>query len=126
MAQRETRDKILAIVTEFAGVISKEMVVSKIILFGSYSTGRQHDYSDIDVAVVSPDFTDDRIEDQLRLMKYRRTVDLRIEPMPFTPGEFVPTNPFVRNIIETGVVVMDTPNPGLAMTDLSDQPHDQV
>lgn len=126
MAQRETRDKILAIVAEFAGVISKEMVVSKIILFGSYSTGRQHDYSDIDVAVVSPDFTGDRIEDQLRLMKYRRTVDLRIEPMPFTPGEFVPTNPFVRNIIETGVVVMDTPNPGLAMTDLSDQPHDQV
>ena len=126
MAQRETRDKILAIVAEFAGVISKEMVVSKIILFGSYSTGRQHDYSDIDVAVVSPDFTDDRIEDQLRLMKYRRTVDLRIEPMPFTPGEFVPTNPFVRNIVETGVVVMDTTNPGLAMTDLSDQPHDQV
>ena len=126
MAQRETRDKILAIVTEFAGVISKEMVVSKIILFGSYSTGRQHDYSDIDVAVVSPDFTGDRIEDQLRLMKYRRTVDLRIEPMPFTPGEFVPTNPFVRNIVETGVVVMDTTNPGLAMTDLSDQPHDQV
>jgi len=126
MAQRETRDKILAIVAEFAGVISKEMVVSKIILFGSYSTGRQHDYSDIDVAVVSPDFTGDRIEDQLRLMKYRRTVDLRIEPMPFTPGEFVPTNPFVRNIVETGVVVMDTTNPGLAMTDLSDQPHDQV
>lgn len=126
MAQRETRDKILAIVAEFAGVISKEMVVSKIILFGSYSTGRQHDYSDIDVAVVSPDFTGDRIEDQLRLMKYRRTVDLRIEPMPFTPGEFVPTNPFVRNIIETGILVMDTTNPGLAMTDLSDQPHDQV
>ncbi len=105
MAKGETKETILTIVKEYAGIVSKEMHVSKVILFGSYSTGRQHEHSDIDVAIVSPDFTGDRIEDQFRLMKYRRGVDLRIEPMPFRPEEFMPLDPFVRSIVETGVVV---------------------
>ncbi len=41
---------------------------NKVILYGSYSNGSHDIDSDIDVAVISPDFTGDRIEDQFSLM----------------------------------------------------------
>lgn len=79
------------------------MKINKAILYGSYSKGTQH--NDSDIAIVSSDFTGDRIEDQFLLMKYRRCVDLRIEPMPFRPEEFTLEDPFVKEIIETGIEI---------------------
>jgi hypothetical protein len=105
MAKKDDKQKIVDIVLKFAEVVSKEMQINKVILYGSYSKGGHDIDSDIDVAVISPDFTGDRIEDQFWLMKYRRGIDLRIEPMPFRPEEFVLEDPFVREIVETGIEV---------------------
>lgn len=105
MAKAAVKDLILNIVTKYASVVGKEIKVSRVILYGSHAKGIQNADSDIDVAIISPDFSGDRIEDQFKLMKYRRGIDLRIEPMPFKPEDFVPDNPFVREIIETGVEI---------------------
>ncbi|NLT47508.1 MAG: nucleotidyltransferase domain-containing protein [Clostridiales bacterium] len=86
--------------------MKQDLEVSKIFIFGSYSRGQQHVDSDIDVAIVSPDFTDNIIENQVRLMKYRRTIDLRIEPRPFKPVEFNSHNPLAREIMETGIELL--------------------
>jgi len=106
MAEKDNKQLIMDIVAKFADTASKEMKLNKVILYGSYSKGSERSDSDIDIAVVSPDFTGDRTEDQFRLMKYRRNIDLRIEPMPFRPEEFVLEDPFVREIIETGMVII--------------------
>ena len=106
MAEKDNKQLIMDIVAKFADTASKEMKLNKVILYGSYSKGSERNDSDIDIAVVSPDFTGDRTEDQFRLMKYRRNIDLRIEPMPFRPEEFVLEDPFVREIIETGMVII--------------------
>ena len=106
MAEKDNKQLIMDIVAKFADTASKEMKLNKVILYGSYSKGSERGDSDIDIAVVSPDFTGDRTEDQFRLMKYRRNIDLRIEPMPFRPEEFVLEDPFVREIIETGMVII--------------------
>jgi predicted nucleotidyltransferase len=105
MAEKDNKELVFEIAKKFGEFVRKDMIVSKIILYGSYSKGTQSENSDIDIAVVSPDFSGDRIEDRFRLMKYRRNIDLRIEPMPFTPEEFDMENPFVREIIETGIEV---------------------
>lgn len=105
MVERDAQRLIIDIVAKYADIVKKEIKVDKIILYGSYSKGNPRQDSDIDVAVVSPDFTGDKIEDRLRLMKCRWNVDLRIEPMPFRPEEFVPDDPFVREIMETGIEV---------------------
>lgn len=105
MAEGYNKQVIFDIVSKFAHIVSREINVNKVILYGSYSKGNPNNDSDIDVAVISPDFTGDRLEDQFRLMKFRRKIDLRIEPMPFRPEEFIPEDPFVKEIIETGVVI---------------------
>jgi len=75
-------------------------------LFGSYVRGKPGADSDIDVAVVSNDLSGDAIEDGLRLMRCRRDIDLRIEPHPFRPEDFTPDNPWVAEIMRTGVRIV--------------------
>ena len=108
MAQIDDKQAIIEIVIKYADALKRDVEVSKIFIFGSYSRGQQHVDSDIDVAIVSPDFTDDIIENQVRLMKYRREIDLRIEPRPFKPAEFNSHNPLAREIMETGIELLPT------------------
>ena len=105
MAQSDYKQEIVNIVSRYADAVRQDLRVNKVILFGSYSKGIQHIDSDIDVAIISPDFTDDIVENQLRLMRYRRAIDLRIEPRPFKPMDFNSQNPFAREIMETGIEV---------------------
>lgn len=58
------------------------IAAEKVILCGSFARGDSREYSDIDVAVVSPHFGRDRFEEGLRLRAIAATVDPRIEPVP--------------------------------------------
>ena len=55
----------------------------KAYLYGSSVRGNFNQDSDIDLAIVSDDFTGDVIDDGLLLMCLRRNIDSRIEPQPF-------------------------------------------
>jgi len=55
-------------------------------LFGSYAKRSSKKFSDIDVAVISSDFSDDRFEEGIKLAMIAGQIDNRIEPVPFTPG----------------------------------------
>jgi predicted nucleotidyltransferase len=53
------------------------------VLFGSQVSSRQHEWSDIDLLVVSPQFDLRRSRDDITLMWYvAAKVDSRIEPIP--------------------------------------------
>ncbi|MEZ0537221.1 nucleotidyltransferase domain-containing protein [Caldicellulosiruptoraceae bacterium PP1] len=82
------------------------MVVLDAYLFGSYVKGTFNEDSDIDIAIVSEQFTGDIIEDTFRLMRFRRDIDLRIEPHPFTPNDFVDDNPLVSEIKKYGIKII--------------------
>lgn len=60
--------------------------VVKLIVFGSRAKGTAHGGSDIDVAVVSPEFGRNRLEEGILLMRYRGDL-VRIEPHPFHPSD---------------------------------------
>ncbi|PWB82046.1 MAG: hypothetical protein C3F08_00640 [Candidatus Methylomirabilota bacterium] len=72
-------------------------------LYGSQVRGTATEWSDIDVAVVSLDFSADLFEERLRLMRLAAQIDDRIEPHPFTPEDFNDTDPLVSEIRRTGV-----------------------
>lgn len=57
-------------------------------LFGSYVYGIPHDGSDIDVAVVSRQFSTRSIKDGVRLALLGRDVDNRISALPYHPKDF--------------------------------------
>lgn len=82
MAVIANRNDISQLIRQYAAVLKQTMQVDAIYLFGSYAKGEANPDSDIDVLVLSPDFTDDVTENQMQLMRARRKIDLRIEPHP--------------------------------------------
>ena len=74
-------------------------------VYGSRVKGRAMEWSDIDVAIVSADFSADPFEERLALMRLASEVDDRIEPWPFRPDTFISSDPLVSEILRTGVRV---------------------
>ena len=77
--------------------------IQEAILFGSYAKGDQHEWSDIDIALVSKLFKGNRIEDKDRIRKITLSVSSSIEVLPFPPDDFNLQNPLAKEIIETGI-----------------------
>ena len=74
-------------------------------MFGSYAKGTQTEDSDIDIAIISSDFND-IIEDEAKLIGLTWKIDTRIEPHPITTEDYENiSNPFVREVINTGIKV---------------------
>ena len=61
---------------------AKGIRVEKAVLYGSYASGNIHADSDLDLAVVSPDFGKDRFEEGKMLLRLAWRIDPRIEPIP--------------------------------------------
>ncbi len=82
--------EIRGIIKKFVGAVEKEGIcVEKIFLYGSYSRGEERKYSDIDVAVVSRDFEEDRIEANMKLWRIAVRVDVRLAPLAIAQSELV-------------------------------------
>lgn len=81
------------------------MHVVDVYLFGSYAKESHSKWSDIDLAIISPDFSDHRFEERLRLMMIASRIDNRIEPVPFRPDNFSEDNPLVWEIKRHGIKV---------------------
>ncbi|MEI8046264.1 MAG: nucleotidyltransferase domain-containing protein [Bacteroidota bacterium] len=73
-------------------------------IFGSYAKNKQHTDSDIDVALVIDNLTDsDRFDTQVRLMLLASQIDNRIEPHPISKQDFISDNPFMVEILRSGI-----------------------
>jgi predicted nucleotidyltransferase len=72
-------------------------------LFGSYAKGTPDEWSDIDMAIVSRDISEDRVEERIRLTRLSSRIDSRIEPVPFSPATFVDEDPLVWEIKRGGI-----------------------
>jgi uncharacterized protein len=61
-------DNIIDIINKFIDNSSKDNInISEVILFGSYAKGTNHEWSDIDIAVVSNDFESVRLFDNKKI-----------------------------------------------------------
>jgi len=89
----------------FINELKKKYRVQAAYIYGSHSRGNVSVWSDIDVAVISPDFSDDLFEERLKLMKMAATIDDRIEPHPFRVEDFDSSNPLAREIQKYGILV---------------------
>lgn len=61
--------------------------VVSMLLFGSHARGTAREWSDIDVAVISPDFGHDYFDERVRLMKLAQRASSSIEPHPLNPND---------------------------------------
>jgi predicted nucleotidyltransferase len=79
--------------------------VSKAFLFGSHACGTANNESDIDVAVVSPDFSGFRFDDLGRIAVFKLKACSDIEVHPFSENDFAPDNPFAELVVQTGIAI---------------------
>lgn len=81
--------------------------ISSAYLFGSYASGKAGPWSDIDVALVSNDFTGVRFNDVARLISVLKTYNNFIEFHPFRKTDFnARKDLFVKEIQDTGIKIV--------------------
>lgn len=90
---------------EYANIVIKNMIVNKVILYGSYARGNYRENSDIDIAVVVPrsSISKDILEDMAKLFKLSHSVSTEIEPILLIDEE--DSSGFLDSISEYGEVV---------------------
>lgn len=109
MAQKRIPKKIIQRVAAYADTLKKEKLpIQGVYLFGSFATGKQHKWSDIDVCVISPKFKNSFTALQY-LWKIRPDIinpyEPQIEPIGFTPKEFKANSAMVTEIKRTGIKI---------------------
>ncbi|MDO8312522.1 MAG: nucleotidyltransferase domain-containing protein [Sideroxyarcus sp.] len=94
---------------DFIGELQKEVRVEKVYLYGSYAHNSEHDFSDIDVAVISPDFEGGTERDYLILGRAALKVNPLIEAKPYRPEDLINLSPaeFLAEVLRTGRIVYD-------------------
>ncbi len=88
--------------------LQQHIRITEVILFGSYATGTSQKHSDIDIAVISPDFENKDLRykaDICSRAKINCSIDVDIHP--FTAKSLKnarPTN-FMGHVLKTGTVI---------------------
>ena len=99
-------DQIMPLVQRYLQELRAHGIrVRRAFLFGSHARREARSDSDIDLAVVSDDFTGDRFADRRRIVPLRRAIDSRIEPIPFDLRTFSRGGILVDEIKRTGVII---------------------
>ena len=110
MAKKRRRKTIPPQISPFVWgylvMLKKKVPIERAYLFGSWATGKQHKWSDIDIAVVSPKFTD--WFKKTRLLTRPIGSDFAdVEPHGFHPRDFKPEeSPVVEEILKHGVRII--------------------
>ena len=103
MVKREDLEKIkrLSVALEEIGI-----KVRSLYLYGSRAKGKAGRDSDLDVAIVSEDFSGDLIVDLKSILPALKKSDAAIEPVFYRPEDFREEDPLVWEIRHSGVKVV--------------------
>jgi len=79
--------------------------IEKVVLFGSYAKGRAHQWSDIDLCIISPKFRNSWKATRYLWSKRSSDLGLTIEPVGFSPTDYSDTSPLLAEIKRTGITI---------------------
>jgi len=102
-----TQNAAIDVVRNYAHEICNSGVnLRRVILYGSFAKGTQHEWSDIDVALVADEFeglpTDHNYFSRIGIKK----TYVRIEPNTFPTDYFQEGDPFIDEIKNTGIEII--------------------
>jgi predicted nucleotidyltransferase len=99
-------DTIREVITNYLKSLDAHHIrIRKVVLFGSYVTGKANEWSDIDVALASDDFEGNWFKDRNRIRRLTLAVDNRLSPVPYRPESLLAPDPFFKKILETGIAI---------------------
>jgi uncharacterized protein len=107
-----TEAELESAIRDFRERLERGIRVEAIVLFGSYARGTAHEWSDVDLAVISPDFEGvpiNRRQETIADLTHHRAPNL--SPIGYPTSEYRDPgrHSFLREIIRTGRVVYNGP-----------------
>ncbi|MGQ9558528.1 MAG: nucleotidyltransferase domain-containing protein [Desulfurispora sp.] len=109
MAERN----IAAIIERYLNILQQNNIeVHKAILFGSYANGTYDLDSDIDLALIGPQFGRDRVEETLQLKKLAEQIDFDLSPRPYAIEQYARAQKghfLYDEIIRKGIILYEKP-----------------
>ncbi len=102
--------EIIKIIIRFVKALTARGIkVEKTVLYGSHASGHSHENSDVDIAVVSPDFGKDKFGERKLLLQIAWRIDPRLEPLPVSAEAFQNDTwvPLIHEIRQKGITVLD-------------------
>jgi len=98
-----TKESAIETISKFIEACNeKNILFQKVIFFGSALYGKTNEFSDIDVALVSEQFSGNPFSDW-HLLSPINIYFSEIEPHPFSPKYFEEGDPFIDEIKKTGM-----------------------
>ena len=94
--------QVIRVVRQYKKAVTDQMGPVTVYLFGSYSNGRPHPESDIDVAVIVPKVDGDFLAESAKLWRITLDVNTLIEPVLI---EECNPSPLYQEILRTGTAV---------------------
>ncbi len=97
-------ETILELINKYIEEISKEIIIDRVILFGSYARGTNNEDSDIDIAIFSKDFTrESKIDNMSFLLIKTAGLGIDLQPQAFTIEDYQNPEGVVKEILDTGI-----------------------
>ena len=92
-------------IVNYVDDVKNAMKIDKVFLFGSYAKGNADKYSDIDICFFLNNFENKNSMDVVKLLfrMTRKYSSYDIQPIAFTMSEIENDNPFVKEILRTGI-----------------------
>jgi predicted nucleotidyltransferase len=105
----ETRRQITTLISRYVAALeARGIPVERVILFGSHAAGHAQEWSDIDIAVISPKFDAlSLLERYEQLGLANRELQAPLDVMGFSPSQVAHCEPgsFLAEILRTGVSI---------------------
>jgi len=96
--------QVIESIKKFREIISTDLKITKVILFGSYDKGNFSDDSDIDLCIIAENIENSFLT-TLKIAPKVIGIDLRIEPIVFSSKDYNENSDFgvLREIKEKGI-----------------------
>lgn len=96
------KEQAIRLAQRYKALVSEQLPLKALYLYGSFSKGNYTEESDIDIAVVVEHMSDNYFEDTPLLWKLRRKISNLIEPVLLTEGT---DDPLYADILKTGILI---------------------
>lgn len=96
------KEQAIRLAQRYKALVSEQLPLKALYLYGSFSKGNYTEESDIDIAVVVEYMSDNYFEDTPLLWKLRRKISNLIEPVLLTEGT---DDPLYADILKTGILI---------------------
>jgi predicted nucleotidyltransferase len=99
-------------IAQYIEGVREHVRVDRVYLFGSCAKGTAGKWSDIDLAIISPDFGESLYRDVSVLARVESDPRLGLSPLPFSRREWeeLPRGSFLREVIKTGEEMYRAPS----------------